>query len=343
MANQNSIISYVPQPFFIAGTAATIAADTNIDSIENTPGIFDPDLSNFTTVVPTASASSFTVKIDFPKSSAHLASLDVSIGLIGCALLTYEDDGFGGPDLTTKFSENIVCKMQANVGTVVTDQAAVAHNSQDTINTFNGVARPSVISGGRANVVFTGLGAFASGATGTIYVTLYRAAGNVSARPHVRLIIGHLFIGADFPVTIDPKTFSWTLEVDNERFHARDFGAINSDGTLVKRSSGEILRIPHSGLVGTEVTGVAPIVETVSANVFDLIKANTSYPILFNPYPVGPVAYSTLTTAEANLTARQNFFSLYGFLSDPMELLADDFRDGLNSQYRARYRIIETR
>jgi len=339
---QNSILSYVPQPFFIAGAASTIAADTNIDSIENTPGIFDPDLSNYTTVVPTDGVGTFTVKIDFPKSSAHLSALDLSLGLIGCSLLTYEDVS-GAPDLDTKFSENISCVMQANVGTVVTDQASIAHNSQDTIHTFDGVARPSVISGGRANLLFHGLGAFAAGATGTVYVTINRAAADVAARPHVRLIIGHLFVGVDFPVTIDPKTFTWTLEVDNERFHARDFGAINSDGTLVKRSTGEFLKIPHGGLVGTEVTGVAPIVESVSANVFDLIKANTSYPLLFNPYPVGPVADSSLTVDQANLTARQNFFSLYGFLSDPMELLADDFRDGLNSEYRARYRIMETR
>ncbi len=338
---QNSVISYVPQPYYIAG-ASTIVAETSIDSIENTPGIFDPDLSNYTTVVPTASVGTFTVKIDFPKTSGHLTSFDLSLALIGCALLTYEDDT-GAPDLDTEFSENISCVMQANVGTVVTDQASVAHNSQDTIQTFDGFVMPSVISGGRANLLFTGLGNSAAGGTGIVYVTINRAAADVAARPHARLVIGHLFIGIDLAVIIDPKTFSWTLEVENERFSARDFGSISSDGTLVKRSAGEITKISHDSLIGMTVTGVSPVVEAAVPNFFDLIKVNTSYPLLFNPYPVGPVADSTLTVDQANLTARQNFFSLYGFMSDPVELLTDDFRDGLNSNYRARYRIMETR
>ena len=341
MANQNSLISYVPQPYYIAG-ASTIVAQTNIDDIENTPGVFNPYLSDYTTVVPTDSVSSFAVKIDFPKSSGHLTSFDLSLALVGCALLTYEDVS-GAPDLTTEFSENINCVMQANIATVVTDQSSIAHNSQDTIQTFDGTVMPSVISGGRANLLFTGLGKSAAGATGTVYVTVSRAAADVSARPHARLVLGHLFIGVDLAIVIDPKTFSWTLEVDNERFVARDVGAISSDGTLVKRSAGEIIKITHNSLMGMEVTGVGPVVESNLTNFFDLIKVNTSYPLLFNPYPVGPVADSSLTVAQANLTTRQNFFSLYGFMSDPVELLVSDYRDGVNSEYRARYRIHETR
>ena len=46
--NQNSIISYVPQPYFVAGAAALVG-DTAIASIENSAGIFAPDLSDFAT------------------------------------------------------------------------------------------------------------------------------------------------------------------------------------------------------------------------------------------------------------------------------------------------------
>lgn len=341
MASQNSIISYVPQPFYAAG-ASTIVADTNVFDIENTAGIFDPDLSNFTTVVPTSSVSSFKVKIDFPKSSAHLSGFDLTLGLIGCALLTYEDSG-GSPDYDTEFSENINCVMQANIGAVVTDQAGFAHNSQDTIQTFNRTDLPSVISGGRANVVFNGLGAAAAGATGTVYVTINRSAASVAARPHARLVIGHLFVGVDLPITLDPRTFSWTLETSNKRFKARDLGAINSDSTLVKRAIADIIKITHTQLIGTEVTGVGPVVESNEANYFDLLKVNTSYPLLFNPYPIGPIANSGVSADDLNLTARQNFFSIYGFSQDPAQVQTDDFRDGLNSLYRVRMRFEETR
>jgi hypothetical protein len=341
MANQDSIISYVPQPFFAAG-ASTIAAETNVFTIENTPGIFNPDLSNYSTVVPTSGVSTFTVKIDFPKSSSHLTDLDLTLALIGCALLTYEDSG-GTPDYNSEFSENINCSIQSNLSAVVTDQSSIAHNSQDSIRTYSGVAMPSIISGGRTNLLFTGLGKFAAGATGTVYVTVNRTAADVAVRPHARLVIGHLFIGVDLPVTIDPKTFSWTLEVDNERFKARDLGAINSDGTLVKQTSGEVIRIVHGGLIGVTVTGVSPVTQSKETNFFDLLKVNTSYPLLFNPYPMGPVAESTVTADQLNLTARQNFFSIYGFLLDPMQVQTDDFRNGRDSLYRARFRIQETR
>jgi hypothetical protein len=30
-------------------------------------------------------------------------------------------------------------------------------------------------------------------------------------------------------------------------------------------------------------------------------------------------------------------------MDDPLELLVGEFRDGLNSEYRARFRIVETR
>jgi len=340
--NQNSIISYVPQPYFIAGTC-TIAGFVAIASLENTPGIFDPDLSNFTTVVPTSGVGSFAVQIDYAKQSAQLVNSDMSLGLIGCSLLTYADSG-GSPDLDTEFSENITCLMSSNVGTVVGQLESFAHNSQDSIHTFCRDARPSVISGGRANLLFNGLGLSSAGATATVFATFERVAADVTARPHVRLNIGHLFVGVDIPVVIDPRSFSWTIQVENERFRARDFGSINSDGTLVKRSAGEVIKIPHNNLIGSEVTGLVPdVVASSIPNFFDLIKVGTSYPMLFNPYPVPEVTASTLTLDEANLTARQNFFSIYGFMDDPLELLTDELRDGLNSEYRARYRIIETR
>jgi hypothetical protein len=341
MATQDSIISYVPQPFYVDGTA-TIVNYTNVAAITNSPGIFDPDLSNYTEVEPTSSAASFAVQIDFNKQSGHLANHDLTLALVGCALLTYEDSG-GSPDLDTEFSEDITCKMSANISAVTSELVGYAHNSQDTIHTFDKTPLPSVISGGRSNIVFAGMGAAAAGATGTVYVTIERTAANVAARPHAKLLIGHLFIGADVLITLDPRTFAWTLNVENQRFVARDFGAINSDGTLVKRVTGEIIKIDNYKLIGSEITGVSPIAATVTPSFFDLVKVNTSYPLLFNSYPRPAVLASGVTIDDLNYTARQNFFSVYGFMADPLELNVGEFRDGLNTEYRARFRIQETR
>ncbi len=346
MANQNSIISYVPQPYFVTG-ADTLTGLSNVDSIENGSGAFDPDLSNYTTIHPTSNQINFAIRFSFNKQSDYLINSDMSLGLIGCSLLTYEDDGGGFPDLSTEFLENINCNLQTDIATIVSELISFAHNSQDSINTFGQQSMPSVISGGRANIVFSGLGVSAASGSGEVNALFTRVAADVTARPHTKLLIGHLFIGVDIPIVIDPQSFSWTLQVENERFHARDFGAISSDGTLVKRSTGEIIRIDNYDLLGTEVTSVSTAIVTASKlipNFFDLIKINTSYPLLFNSYPILTALVNAGTTLETlNLTARQNFFSIYGFMDDPLELLTGEFRDGLNSEYRARYRIVETR
>ena len=340
--NQNSIISYVPQPYFVAGAAALVG-DTAIASIENSAGIFAPDLSDFATITPTSSAGTFAVQITFDKQSAHLADSNMTLALIGCSLLTYEDSS-GAPDLATEFSEDIACYLTANITAQTNQMISFAHNSQDNISTFDQVPLPSVISGGRANLVFNGLGASNASTSATITASFKRTAANVSARPHAKLLIGHLFIGVDVSVQIDPQTFSWTLEIENERFVARDFGAINSDGTLVKRATGEIINIPNDNLFGSEITAIAAeIASTQTPNFFDLVKTNTSYPLLFNSYQIPNIEASGVTVDELNQTARQNFFSIYGFMQDPLELQPDEYRDALSSLYRARFRIIETR
>jgi hypothetical protein len=342
MANQNSIISYVPQPYFTAASC-TIAGFNNVAAIENSAGIFAPDLSDYTTVEATQGVSDFAVKIDFSKQSGHLVTSDMSLGFIGCSLLTYEDSG-GSPDLASEFSENINAHMSANISAVVAEQISYAHNSEDTVYTFCQAPMPSIISGGQTNVMFNGLGVSSAGATATVYLKIVRTAADVAARPHAVLQVGHLFIGVDLPVTIDPRSFAWTLDSQRERFVARDFGSINADGTLVKRATGEVIKIDNYSMLGTEITSIAGgITATNKPNFFDLIKANTSYPLILNPYPIGPIAVSTYTAAQLNLTARQNFYSIYGFFEDPLETQVGEYRDGLDSEYRARFRIRETR
>jgi hypothetical protein len=341
MAVQNSIISYVPQPFYTAG-APTLTASANIDTITNAAGLFTPDLSDYAIIVPDDSVDSFAVQINFNKMGAHLSGFDVTVALIGCGLLAYEDDN-GVPDLSTEFSEDIQCLLTANIGSAATEQFTYAHNSQDNILTFNAQELPSVISGGRSNLVFSGLGQSAAGATAALTATITRTAAAVLARPHARLILGHLFAGVDVPIIIDPRTFVWALSTENARFIARDYGAINSDGTLLRKAGGEIIKLRTEALLGSTITEVATeVLASAQANFFDLAKVNVSYPLLLNPYPRSQPS-NTLTVEGANLTARQNFFSIYGFMTEAIELQMGEFRDGLESEYRVRFRFQETR
>lgn len=340
-AQQNSIVSYVPQPYF-TGASCTIVGFNNVAAIENSAGIFAPDLSDYTSIESTSGVSDFAVKIDFSKQGAHLGSSDMSLGFIGCSLLTYEDDG-GSPDLDSEFSENINAHMSANISAVTAEQISYAHNSEDTVHTFCQAPMPSIISGGQANLMFNGLGVSNAAATATVYLKIVRDAADVAARPHAVLTVGHLFIGVDLPITIDPRSFAWTLDSQRERFVARDFGSINADGTLVKRATGEVIKIDNYSMLGTEITGVGPVVVTRRPNFFDLVKANTSYPLILNPYPYPSVAVSSYTAEDLNRTARQNFYSIYGFFEDPLETQVGEYRDELDTEYRARFRIRETR
>lgn len=342
MADQNSIISYAPQPYFSEGLC-TIVGYENVSSIDNEDGIFTIDLSDYTTINADQDASEFAVQIDFDKQSEHLTNSNMSIGLIGCSLLTYEDSG-GSPDLDTEISENIACYLSSDITAVSDELASFAHNSQDSVNTFCKQPLPGIISGGRSNLLFAGFGVSGTGSSATVYAMFARSAADVLARPHAKLIIGHLFIGVDISVTINPNSFVWSCNPENEQFIARDWGAINSDGTLVKRSTAEFIKIENYTLYGSEITAIASEIESsLVPNFFDLVKANTSYPLLFSPYPTQLIVAAALTIDQANLTARQNFFSIYGFMMDTLKIGTREYRNELDTDYKAQFKIQETR
>lgn len=340
MPNQNSIISYVPQPYFISGSCSVVPF-LSVDSVENGDGLFDPSLSDFVTIVANSGASSFGIRISFDRTSDHLTDTNMCMGFIGCSLITYEDDGSGSPDLDTAFSEDILLGLDQEVGTESDTQISYSHNSQNNINSFCGLEMPGIISGGTVNVMFHGLGKSTTSTTVTTEAIFIRTPADTALRPHSRAIIGHMFVGVELPIIVDPKSFTWSLKVNNESSTARDAGRISSDGTLLRQSSCEIIKIPNENLVGSVF--VTTNDKKTVPNFFDLTKVNNSYPILLSPYPIEAVNSTGLTAEQANLTARQNFFSIYGFMDNSFEFQPGEYRDGLDSEYRARFRIRETR
>lgn len=348
MNSLNSIISYVPQPYFITPGSQSVAGNLNIASIENEDGMFKLNLADYTTFNVLPSEQSFSFNVGWNYDGKGVGGYPRTFALLGCALLTYEDDG-GAPDLATEFAEPVTCVIDGVV--ISTDYISFAHNSPNSVTTFGQQPLPSIISGGTMNLVFTGMPAATAGPDNdTATFIFHRLLANVTARPHAKLIVGQIFVGIEFSVVINPRNFQWSLGVRNKRFLARDAGALSSDGVLVRSCSGEILRIGNADITGQNVTGinfdVTIDVETESSpNFFDLMKINTSYPMLLNPFPYTVISSSNLasTPEVLNMLARQNFFSIYGFFDGALDLQMSDFRDGLNSEYRAQFRITETR
>ena len=360
IVNQKSIISYVPQPYYInSGTCGDVTLLGGIDTIENAPGIVDPDLSNFLTANLLEDADDAAFEVEFDKIDAHLTDHNFTIALIGCSLKTYDTTG-SGPDLDTEVEEDIMCLITAS-STMVAGSSPLtfltyAHNSANAINTFCKVPLPGIIAGGTTNLIASGIGLPDGGdGSASVQIRIFRLAPNVTARPFAKLIVGHLFIGVELPITQDPNTFTWNIRASTQRFFSRDQGAKNSEGTLIRQASGEIRSISHNDIIGSDVTSLVfdgvhgvyvPDTVDLLANFFDLTKFNNSYPVLFNPFPVDSPDDTPAATNDVdvyNLSARQNFFSIYGFLDGALEIQTGEYRDGLNSEYKARFRIEETR
>lgn len=355
-----SIISYPLQPFYTGAVAPFSLTDSGTTlatpAFTNESGITTPDLSDYTTINAASGEQFFQFTADaYVDTKSLLFSDKMTIALIGCALLTYEDDG-GGPDLDTLYYEDITCSVYASLSSVplFNDNKTFAHNSSNRISTIDDVQLPGIISGGLVNLVCSDLPASIQADGGnelSVRFTVYRSSANVTDRPHAKLIVGHLFVGADLTVNIDPNSFSWSLVAANQKHTARDFGRIISEGSLVRRCSGELVKIEHRNITGSTVEStttvggsVVPNGVALSPNLFDLAKANSSYPVLMNPYPKRIENGVTTETAEDfNLSARQNFFSIYGFMESGIELRNGQFRNGVSSLYGARFSITETR
>lgn len=359
--SQNSIISYVPQPFLRSHPdfdfpTYGISAILDIDSIENGFGLFTPDLANYTLFNINDGAPSFTFSTQYIVDGTGLLEFYRTIALVGVALLTYEDDVSdpGNPDLATEFAEPVTCDLAILEGG---GYWSFSHNSPNNIHTFNGVPMPGIISGGTANVVFSGVGPveFAGRDQISTVFTFHRLPANVALRPYAKLIVGHLFHGVELPIIVDPRNFIWSMQVVNKRHKARDMGMLSSEGILVRTCSGQILKVANRNIIGQTVTEVVEdtpylyVTAEPSTNFFDLVKINNSYPLLINPYPytvrsadaVNPEF--TNANEQFNLLARQNFFSIFGFLDDTLDITSSDFRDGLASEFRFQFRFTETR
>ena len=172
ITSQNSTIVYTPQPYYTA-TTASVTDYVAIDTVENRPGVLDPDLSNFTTVIPNSGVSEFGIRINFSNITAPYEAIDMSCALVGCSMLTYEDSG-GNPDLDTVFNEDIVCAMAELIGTNGNQLITYAHSSQNEIRTFGREPLPGIIAGGQTNLVFHGLGPADARVTSVNVITFAR-------------------------------------------------------------------------------------------------------------------------------------------------------------------------
>jgi len=337
-SSQRSIISYVPQPFFKSGTNSVIPG-ADIDSVVNAVGVFSPDLTDYTTLVLDKDAIEATFTINFSADIGNIVGHKISVAYVGCHLLTYKDDGSGDPDLSTEHAEDFGFISRHNLTADSEDGVALAHDSQNSVTTFGGVSMPGILSGGAVNVVFNGISTSgAVDASPNVVGTISRNSDFVTARPHAKFILGHLFIGSDIEIDIRPGSFRWGASVNREQYSSRSRSTISSSGAMSRSADFEVRALTQQNIMGVAWESFSYV---YYPNLYDLIKVNTSYPVLFSPYPYPP--FDSLDDHAANATARQGFFSIYGFLDTGADFGLGEYRDGLNTEYTARFRIRETR
>lgn len=361
--NHISTISYVPQPFFYPSGGSQYLCEVSLtadspyaewESMTNEEGLFNPKLADATEFVTSLNNQSpyvgeslaFTISFGHFKNGISNMRGTTTVALIGCSLLSYADDGSGDPDPDTEREEFITYTLETTnlVQGSTNSGKGFAYNSNNKITTFCAERMPSVISGGQCNLIVSGLGKFQAGAAEAevrVIIHAYRI-----GRKHLKFKVGHLFVGMDLDVNTDPRSFVWGLGVENERAQSRNYSAISSDGTLRREVSGDFYKMGYYDLNGSEIRFIHAdnIIETIypDANVLDMIKSNTSYPILFNPYPYGAVD-GTLTKEQFTMMGRQNFFSVYGFFKSFVDIQTGEYREGLNTNYKMKFRVEETR
>ena len=332
------IISYVTQPFFKTGTNSVVAG-ASMDSVVNAAGVFSPDLTDYTTLALDKDAVQATFTINFSADIGNIVGHKVSVAYVGCHLLTYKDDGSGSPDLSTEYAEDFAIISTHNLTADSEGGVALAHDSQNSVTTFDGVSMPGILSGGAVNVVFNGISTSGTvNATPNVVGEIIRNYDFVTARPHAKFILGHLFIGSDIEIDIRPGSFRWGASVNREQYSSRSRSTISSSGAMSRSADFEVRALTQQNIMGLEFKNIEFV---YYPNLYDLIKTNTSYPVLFSPYPYPPS--DSLDDPTANATARQGFFSIYGFLDNGADFGLGEYRDGLNTEYTARFRIKETR
>lgn len=359
-ANHISRFAYVPQPFFKAGDC-TVELISGWDSVQSPENIFDPKLSKFATfwsdTAGTQTDGTHVFKITFDYDLyGHLRTNEIqtpfTVALIGCSLTNYpgESGDPNTPDLTKPSDErfNYIIETSGLVTSGADSGKGFAFASNNNVSGFCNSNMPGIISGGNVNLIVSGLGRFHPNGTAEVTVTL--DSWFMGSR-HLKLEVGTLFVGAEINVNLNPDSFEWSARVNNDRAKTRDEGAISGDGTIVRTATGEVQQSDLWVVSGGEVrtrqqngynNNMVARHMYMNANFFDLMKANTSYPVLFNPFPLDAVD-GDLTVDQFKLSARQNFFSIYGNLENGISVQNAQFRDGLSSKYRTRFRVEETR
>lgn len=158
--------------------------------------------------------------------------------------------------------------------------------------------------------------------------------------------LGSIFVGLQVPVEVNAQTLRMGFEPMNERFLSRAYVNYSSNGVLHRTFNFDAQRMTHETM-----TGIGPDFYNSSGipvpSAFRSSIATIGQPMLFSLYPY-PVSGQDWTSTSINveqrlLSLRQNFWSSYGLFDRSMEVNLEQFREGLDTEYRTRFRFIEVR
>lgn len=313
-----------------AVTVGPLVAGTGVDSIENPEGVATDSLGDFSTLVTTSGATSavFTTSLDLDPLSTDYDG-KVTVALIGVRVSPSTQDSVMTATLT--------------VGSDAYHTAAPIYGQEMAKGVSGGSAGHELIGSGVTNLIFHDLPASVVGSGIEFALDL----DNGESIASKSIDIGSVFVGLQIEMEFNPRTFSWASEAAGDRYLTRAYNAVSADGVIRRTVSFEAQRL------GIEtITGVGSAFyggELPLPNIFRASIASIGQTMLLSPYPAAfnnvtwPVTPSGSQIQDRLMACRQNFFSVYGLLDRRTEITTDEYRNGLETVYRARMRMGEVR
>lgn len=314
----------------ISTEVGALVAGDGVSSITDPNAAANPILGDYSTLVLTSDATeaNFETSLSMLPNDAELNGL-VTVALLGIRMTPMDTD--------------TVMRAELTVGSNTYQSAAAIYGqSMDRALPSGSSDAHTLFGSGVTNIVFHDLPV--SVLSSSVQFTLALDAGDIASKS---ICIGSVFLGLQIPLQLNPRTFTWSVDVLNDRYRSRAGVDYSSNGVMIRNCTFEVQRASFellSGIGADFYTDSVPI-----PNLFRAGIANIGQPMLLSayPHPVVDAAWFSESVVgnvpQRLLSVRQNFFAIYGLLERAAEMTVDEYNEGIGTEYRTRYRFGEVR
>lgn len=283
--SMRSLLCYSPEGFYLTFPVVSVQTGPGVSSVENAAGLIDPDLSNPMVVNTTGRLAEFTVGISAGWQGLGLPNPRLTFGLVGLSPRVGSD--------VFQVDEPILVELEV--------RNLRGFNQYDRAHSYVKTYNPS----------WQGPGGFTHRVRGGPPSALFHnhrlaTAGVLSIQLTFRILrsfsggnlpieIGHLFVGRELVLDIDPTSFVWSAEMVRERYQSRSLSALPSDAVLRRSARFDARRMTMADLLGQStlfpptdplsgLSGIASESQSVPS-LMRAILSNSGAPMVLSPYP----------------------------------------------------------